>query len=217
MALSIVDIGKELQKYGLKVSENPAFGGVSGGHAKGSYHYAPGGQAIDVTDWRPDVTPAYPGGKPIPWKQRTGELAWRAKQLGMFTEALGPGDPGHDTHVHLALADKKQFTPQQLEWLATGRYKDPQGKLTDVMPGATANPQTATADQPEGQLSANTVYNIYLGTPRKSSKTDSIRFLDEYRRSMFDPRALFESMLPTPSNDTVSQIQNLLSSSPQYV
>lgn len=130
---SIVDVGKFLQKYGLRVAENPAFGGVGKGHSPTGYH--PTGEAIDVTDWRPDVTPAFPGGKPISWKQRTGELSWRAKQLGVFPEALGPGDKGHDTHVHLALPGKKFITDQQLEWLATGRYKTPEGKLTDVMPG----------------------------------------------------------------------------------
>jgi hypothetical protein len=137
---SIVDIGKYLQRYGLRVGENPAFGGVGGGHSPTGYH--PKGLAIDVTDWRPDVAPAYEGGKPIPWKQRTGELSWRAKQLGLFSEALGPGDPGHDTHVHLALEGKKYITDPQLEWLATGRYKTPEGKLTDVMPGSTDRPST---------------------------------------------------------------------------
>lgn len=137
---SIVDIGKYLQRYGLRVGENPAFGGVGGGHSPTGYH--PKGLAIDVTDWRPDVAPAYEGGKPIPWKQRTGELSWRAKKLGLFSEALGPGDPGHDTHVHLALEGKKYITDPQLEWLATGRYKTPEGKLTDLMPGSTDLPST---------------------------------------------------------------------------
>lgn len=134
---SIVDIGKYLQRFGLNVGENPAFGGVGGGHSPTGYH--PKGLAIDVRDWRPDVAPAYEGGKPIPWKQRTGELSWRAKQLGVFSEALGPGDPGHDTHVHLALEGKRPVSDQQLEWLATGRYKTPEGKLTDVMPGAVSS------------------------------------------------------------------------------
>jgi hypothetical protein len=132
---TIVDIAKYLQRYGLNIGEHPQFGGVSGAHTTGSFHYAPGGEAIDVRDWRPDVAPAYEGGKPIPWKQRTGELAWRAKKLGVFNEALGPGDRGHDTHVHLALTGKRPMTDQQLEWLATGRYKTQEGTLTDVMPG----------------------------------------------------------------------------------
>ena len=95
---NIVDVGQFLQKYGWNVGENPNFGtGRVGGHAPGSYHYT--GQAIDVTvPQGKDVAPAFTGGKPIPWKQRTGELSWRAKQLGVFSEALGPGDKGHETH-----------------------------------------------------------------------------------------------------------------------
>ena len=147
---NIVDVGKFLQKYGLNIGEHPAFGGVGGGHSPTGYH--PVGMAIDVRDWRPDMAPAHEGGKPKHWKQRTGELSWRAKQLGLFNEALGPGDKGHDTHVHLALEGTKPITEQQLEWLATGRYKTPEGKLTDVMPGVmpaqTAAPaQTTNANE----------------------------------------------------------------------
>lgn len=129
---SIVDVGKFLQRYGLSIGEHPSFGGVGSGHSPTGYH--PVGMAIDVRDWRPDMAPAYAGGKAKHWKQRTGELSWRAKQLGIFNEALGPGDKGHDTHVHLALEGNKPISEQQLEWLATGRYKTPEGKLTDVMP-----------------------------------------------------------------------------------
>jgi len=133
----IVDIGKYLQRMGLRVGENPAFGGVGGGHSPTGYH--PKGLAIDVTDWRPDMAPAYEGGPKLDWKTRTGNLSWRGKQLqkqGLLSEVLGPGDPGHDTHVHMALEGTKPLTDQQLEWLATGRYKTAEGKLTDIMPGA---------------------------------------------------------------------------------
>jgi hypothetical protein len=130
---TIVDVGKFLQKYGLNVGEHAAFGGVGKGHSPTGYH--PVGMAIDVRDWRPDMAPAYSGGKPKHWKERTGELSYRAKKLGLFNEALGPGDKGHDTHVHLALEGKKPITEQQLEWLATGRTTQG-GKLTDIMPGA---------------------------------------------------------------------------------
>ena len=180
MTLGIVDIGKELQKYGLRIGEHPAFGGVSGVHAKGSYHYAPGGEAIDVTDWRPDTAPAYAGGKPKPWKQRTGELAWRAKQLGMFNEALGPGDPGHDTHVHLALSGKKSFTPQQIEWLATGRYKDAQGKLTDVLPSSTPQPQAVTAQTNQQPTRKGNLYVVYEGGAPERDEDLGTQFLKDY-------------------------------------
>ena len=144
---TIVDVGKFLQKYGLNIGENPAFGGVGKGHSPTGYH--PGGMAIDVRDWRPDMAPAYSGGKPKHWKERTGELSYRAKQLGLFNEALGPGDKGHDTHVHLALEGKKPITDQQLEWLATGRTTQG-GKLTDVMPGG-----VSSAPSPVTQLPTN--------------------------------------------------------------
>ena len=136
---TILDVAKGLQKYalaakGLNIGEHPSLpGGVGSGHSPKGYHYT--GEAIDVRDWRPDMAPASVGGKPKHWKERTGELSWRAKQLGLFDEALGPGDKGHDTHVHLALKGKKFITDQQLEWLATGRTTQG-GKLTDVMPGA---------------------------------------------------------------------------------
>ena len=147
---SIVEVANALKRFGFTPKEHPEFGGVGGGHSPTGYH--PTGEAVDITDWRPDVSPAFPGGKPIHWKQRTGELAWRAKQLGVFAEALGPGDKGHDTHVHLALPGKAFVTDPQLEWLATGRWKTPEGKLSDVMP--LANQQTAQVPvAPPQQLS----------------------------------------------------------------
>jgi len=128
---SIVDLGKELEKYGLRVGENPAFGsGKVGKHAPKSHHYF--GEAIDVTDWREGD-----------WQGRTKGLGQRAKQLGLFTEALGPGDSGHDTHVHLALRNTAQLTPQQVEWLATGRYKNQQGVSIDTMPGVQTSDSSA--------------------------------------------------------------------------
>ena len=183
---SIVDIGKELQKHGLRVRENPAFGKV-GKHAPKSYHYS--GQAIDVTDWRPDVAPAFEGGKPISWKQRTGELAYRAKQSGLFKEALGPGDPGHETHVHLALPDKAQASPELLQWIATGRYKTQEGKLTDVMP--TLQPQ----QQQQLQTPGGDTY-IYVMGGRKKEEGAGSDFLSSYiQDSLFAQQAQIKSMI----------------------
>jgi len=190
---SIVDIGKFLQRYGLNIGENPAFGGVGPGHAPMGYH--PIGAAIDVRDWRPDVAPAYEGGKPISWKQRTGELSWRAKQLGLFNEALGPGDPGHDTHVHLALEGKKYITDPQLEWLATGRYKTPEGTLTDVMP-------------------VSTVQNVT--TEQKVDKKDSKRFQSLLNESL---RMGLTSHLfsPAQSQNPLSLLQSMPGLMPQTI
>lgn len=195
---SIVDIGKELQKYGLRVGENPAFGKV-GKHAPKSYHYA--GQAIDVTDWRPDIAPAYEGGKPISWKQRTAELAYRAKKSGLFTEAYGPGDKGHETHVHLALKDKAKATPELLQWLATGRYKTPEGKLTDVMPMG----QASLAQQ---QSLGDTI--ILVGKQRESQKPED--FLSSYIQGLSAKSPQVQSMI-----DPVEMLTQAFSQTPNYL
>ena len=142
MAVYITDIGRQLQKYGWTVGENPAFGtGRVGKHAPGSHHYS--GNAIDVTRQGADMSAAYAGGPKRSWKDLTGDLKYRAKQTGLFTEVLGPGDAGHDTHTHLALKGPVNTTPEMMQWVATGRYKTPEGKLTDVMPGATSSQQTS--------------------------------------------------------------------------
>ena len=192
---SIVDIGKFLQRYGLNVGEHPAFGGVGSGHSPTGYH--PIGAAIDVRDWRPDVAPAYEGDKPIPWKQRTGELSWRAKQLGLFNEALGPGDKGHDTHVHLALQGNKFIPDPQLEWLATGRYKTPEGKLTDVMPGASIPSQIAT--QPA----------------EKAEKTESQTFQDLLNQSI--KQGLVSQLTSSQPQNVFSLLQSMPGLMPQTV
>jgi hypothetical protein len=206
---SIVDVGRFLQKYGLKIGEHPEFGGVTGGHAKGSYHYTPGGSAIDVTDWRPDVAPAYEGGKPIPWKQRTGELAWRAKQLGVFKEALGPGDKGHETHVHLALPGKTTLSDQQLEWLATGRTKDPSGRLTDVMPGAAQVAQAAPSMQQPGTIT----YNVFVPQQKQQEQPVTAKdllasFVEDYKQqrssASMTPDSMYAAMAKAAADPSTS-------------
>jgi hypothetical protein len=211
---SIVDVGKFLQKYGLKIGENPAFGVVSNVHTKGSYHYTPGGSAIDVTDWRPDMAPAYEGGPSKSWKQRTGELSWRAKKLGVFTEALGPGDPGHSEHVHLALAKNAPISEQQLEWLATGRYKTPEGKLSSSLPTSYASgqslPATTQPAQPQtAQQGAGNTIVLVPGMPNqpKSSEDYLTDFLSKNftktstgnTTSQIDPIAALRQAFNTPS------------------
>ena len=181
---SIADIGRYLKKFGLDIGEHPEFGGVGGGHSPTGYH--PVGQAIDVRDWRPDIAPAYEGGKPKHWKERTGELRWRAKQLGLFNEVLGPGDPGHDTHVHLALANKKYITDPQLEWLATGRYKTAEGKLSDIMPGADL-PASSEQQQNTSEGDLLTLLTLLQST-RPKQKTFKESLLEETLSEAFVPR-----------------------------
>jgi hypothetical protein len=190
---TIIDIGRYLQKRGLDVGEHPAFGGVGKGHSPTGYH--PIGAAIDVRDWRPDMAPAYEGGKSLPWKQRTGELSWRAKQLGLFNEALGPGDKGHDTHVHLALEGKKYITDPQLEWLATGRYRTPEGTLTDVMPTSVQQGgQTTTIKTETSGDAFDDLLNSYIEDQLVSQMTQQVLQPKSSRLSQF---AQLMNMFPT--------------------
>lgn len=205
---SIEDIGKDLEYYGFRPGQHPAFGKV-GKHAPGSYHYS--NQAIDIIDPRPDLAAAFPGGKPIPWQQRTGELSYRAKKSGLFTEALGPGDPGHQTHVHLALKDKVKATPELIQWIATGRYKTPQGKITDVMPALGQIPPAPQLPPAQQQPAGNTY--IYIGgRPKKEDSTED--FLSAYIRdtlyqgtpeikSTFDPIVTLKSIFEQNPNYAV--------------
>ena len=146
---TIVDWGKGLEGYGLRIGQHKAWGSV-GQHAEGSYHYSD--EAIDVTDHRPDNAPEYEGGQSYSWQERTRRLKDRARQLGGFTEVLGPGDEGHGTHLHLALkgGNSAAINPSQLEWLATGRWKKPDGSYAFELPGASASGTQAPGTQASG-------------------------------------------------------------------
>jgi len=173
--VNVVDLGKAAQQYGWVVGENPAFGtGRVGGHAPGSYHYS--GKALDITaPTNVDVAPAFPGGKPISWQQRTGELTYRLKQLAKttpgLTEVLGQGDPGHSTHVHVAVDKLANLTPQQLQWGFTGRTKDASGKLTDVMPGAQPVVQQ---QQQQPSVAAGNTYNFIVPGKKETSDIEDL-------------------------------------------
>lgn len=86
----IVALGRELQREGYLVGENPAFGGVLPVHAKNSYHYS--GQAIDV-NW-PNA--AEEAGK-------LDALYNRLKNMPGVVELLWRV-AGHFDHLHVALA-----------------------------------------------------------------------------------------------------------------
>jgi hypothetical protein len=140
--MPIVEVGKGLQGYGWNVGQHKAFGPV-GRHATNSFHYS--GEAIDVTDHRADDGPEYAGGPALHWKERTRRLMERARQLGSFDEVLGPGDADHGEHVHLAKRkDRPAPSAQQLEWLATGRWRRPEGGYDSAMPNP-ANPPSGTS------------------------------------------------------------------------
>ena len=89
----LVAFGKRLRdNFGLDIGEHSAFGGNSGGHAPNSFHNYD--EAIDIRDKRPDLING------VSWQKRTSNL--RDMLRGIGPEVLGPGDPNHDTHVHLA-------------------------------------------------------------------------------------------------------------------
>lgn len=134
--LTLVDLVRQLQPRfygtGMRVGENSAFGPAPkpGVHSAGGYHYKDGGAgsgsgAVDWRDWRADRAPEHQGGSPLDWRTRTANLAGRFKQLatarGLPIEVFGPGDRGHDTHVHTGYTGKIGFIPAELDWLATGR------------------------------------------------------------------------------------------------
>ena len=81
--------------FGLTIREHEHFDPVDPVHSPNSYHYH--GEAIDVQDWRDDVIDG------VGWKDRTSNL--RNLLQGAGPEVLGPGDSGHDSHLHLAAKD----------------------------------------------------------------------------------------------------------------
>jgi phage-related protein len=88
---TLIALGHALQSMGFQVSENPAFGGVSPVHAKGSYHYL--GRAIDVN---------WPGGGPVELAHLRSVFAYVRSfhPIEEMIEAIG----GANQHLHVALA-----------------------------------------------------------------------------------------------------------------
>lgn len=68
--LPLVKLGKKLQAMGFDIGEHPAFGGVDPVHTEGSYHYRPGGQALDI-NYRGDGR----------WKSEPQALDWLSDWL----------------------------------------------------------------------------------------------------------------------------------------
>ena len=94
--IPLVDLGHRLKNnFGLTIKEHPEFDTVDPVHGKDSFHYIPGGGAIDIQDWRSDVIDG------VSWVDRTKNL--RNLLRGSGAEVIGPGDmEDHDSHLHLA-------------------------------------------------------------------------------------------------------------------
>ena len=115
--LDIVSLGKQLQAMGLKVAENPAFGGV-GKHSPNSHHYA--GNAVDLT-----IQPGSPllkGRADSDWRSLTQQIGAKLKSALPGAEIFHPGDDpvgGHDSHIHLALpGGRTKITPALAQLLS---------------------------------------------------------------------------------------------------
>jgi hypothetical protein len=114
--VGIVDVGRKLEKTGLRVREHPSFGGV-GGHTPGSLHYK--GLALDITDWQ-DAQESQAS-----WLPRKTYLAKEFSNiLGGSAQIYGPhNDPkGHGTHIHLGLPSGK-LTMEQAQRLVNARQE----------------------------------------------------------------------------------------------
>jgi len=102
--------------------------------------------------------------------------------------------------VHLALEGKKFITDPQLEWLATGRYKTPDGKLTDVMP--MANPMASTqALSSENPGSVNTEQEV---------RRNSEEFLNDYVNQSIEAALLSNALnMNQKKTDPMAKFQQM--------
>ena len=118
----LIEYGKQLQKRGVAVLENPAFGKVHGGHMQGSLHY--NGQALDVSGG--------PG-----WPSSGQRIYEEARKLGF---AAIWQSTGHYDHVHI---DTGMWSKYHDKLIKTGRtagdnLSDLAGDIVHTLGGAPA-------------------------------------------------------------------------------
>ena len=167
----IIDLGKRLRdNFGLTIKEHAAFGGVDpGAHAPGGHHYTEHG-ALDVQDWRDDVIDG------VSWQNRTKNL-YKLLQ-GSGAEILGPGDRGHDTHVHLAGHDGIfKLNQQQYDTLFGGNAGGLKATFASFTPPST--PQTPEEGPKPERVEAVTRAKEYS----KMSKAEMNSAYDDLRKS----------------------------------
>ena len=161
--IPIVDLGNRLQdRFGLKVVEHPAFGGVTTEHANNSHHYYD--EAIDIQDHRGGDGLGAEGFNGIGYQQRTSNL--RDLLGGSANEVLGPGDKDHDTHVHLgAYGGLIKLDQQQYDYLYGGNSGGQNATFAFTRDPSTPSPiadQTvAPATKSYDQMSASEINSAY--------------------------------------------------------
>lgn len=109
---AIVDLGKKLQGLGLRISEHPAFGGVTAAHSSRGGHYD--GTAIDVNVGRGVNEATDPR-----YKKSFYEMADNLRKEG-YVVIFGEGD--HKDHMHIRAGNKNSLKEsKQLNKLETNK------------------------------------------------------------------------------------------------
>lgn len=161
--IPIVELGNRLQdRFGLRVVEHPAFGGVTAKHADNSHHYYD--EAIDIQDHRGGDGLGAEGFNGVGYKQRTSNL--RDLLRGSANEVLGPGDKGHDSHVHLgAYGGLIKLDPQQYQYLYGGNSGGLNSTFAFTLdpstPSAIADGTVAPATKSYDQMSRSELNSAY--------------------------------------------------------
>jgi hypothetical protein len=100
---SIRKLASLAQEMGLRVGENPHYGGVSGGHVQGSYHYS--GRAIDVSG-DPKAMARYARAVSRRYGRSMKEVFWNGPGATNIKNGKRVGKgfvSGHQDHVHAAI------------------------------------------------------------------------------------------------------------------
>ena len=165
----IVALGERLRdNFGLTIKEHSHFDPVDPVHSSNSYHYYD--EAIDVQDWRDDVIDG------VGWKDRTANL--RNLLRGAGAEVLGPGDKGHDSHLHLAAKDGTfTLNQQQYDTLFGGQAGGKTATFASFTPPST--PQSPEEGPKPEHVEAITRAKEYS----KMSKAEMNSAYDDLRKS----------------------------------
>ena len=175
----IVSLGKELQGQGIRVSENPVFGGVNPVH-KGKGHYE--GRAIDVNAGVCVVEAEDPV-----WGPRFDQIAANARQRG-FTVIWRSA--GHFNHMHI---ESKTFGGQAPAGDTT--TGEPvaiaaNGKSPQMMAGKTL---AATSQEAEVSDLLSSIMGgpLVINTDRYNNNTRTV-----YQTSSYSPRKMEQAFNP---------------------